>query len=314
MRRSGKPPRRVARAAVVAVAAAGLALVSACATPGLQQIQVDLDGVKQQLSRIEKDNATLSDQLNALRSVAGQQGLVESAGLKLRLDAIERDIAVLRSRGDDADQRLGAVAEDLRAARETLQTLIRSLPAASGVPPPPGAAVSSGGAATGAAAAGSDGGAAAPGGGASMAGGPGAAGGAGPAATAGTEPPEVLYRRGYDDFTRGNYALALAEAQDLVRRYPAHPLADDAQYLIGQVYEAQQHYTEAIVAYDQLLQAYPGGDKAPGAYLQKGLALLETNRTAEAVIQLQHVITAYPRSDEARLARERLRELGLKDR
>jgi len=308
--RPGDVPRTARWARLVA--AVGLALTGACATPGLHQTESDLDSVKQQLARIEKDNAMLADQLNALRSVAGQQGVAESAALKLRLDAIERDIAVLRSRGDDADQRLGALAEDLRAARETLQTLIRSLPAASGVPPPPGAAGSSGGAPGGAATAGSDGGpaTAAAGGGAS------AAGVAGPGATApaGSGPAEGLYRQAYDDFTRGDYALALKEAQDLVRRYPTHPLADDAQYLIGQVYEAQQRHAEAIAAYDQLLQAYPGGDKAPGAYLQKGLALLETNRTAEAVIQLQHVITAYPRSEEARIARERLRDLGLKDR
>jgi outer membrane protein assembly factor BamD (BamD/ComL family) len=46
----------------------------------------------------------------------------------------------------------------------------------------------------------------------------------------------------------------------------------------------------------------------------KGLALLEMNRTADAVIQFQHVVTAYPKSEEARVARERLRALGLRER
>ncbi len=38
------------------------------------------------------------------------------------------------------------------------------------------------------------------------------------------------------------------------------------------------------------------------------------NRTADAVIQLQHVVTAFPKSDEARIARERLKALGLRER
>lgn len=294
------------------LAAAGLALAPGCAVPGLRQIQSDLDGIQQQLWKLQKSDAALADQMQSLKGPdAQQQAAAGGAELKLRLDAIERDLATLKSHDEDADQRLEAIIESLRAARETLQVLTRSLPISTGPPSNAGA----GGDGTGATAA------AAPG--AAAAGAPGAASGpaadgpgGGPRAVApGTAPsPDDLYRRALGDFTSGNDALALQEAQDFVRLYPSHALADDAQYLIGRVYETERHYPEAIAAYDQLLQAYPNGDKAPGAYLEKGFALLETNRTAEAVIQLQHVITAYPRSEEARAARERLRDLGLKDR
>jgi len=69
-----------------------------------------------------------------------------------------------------------------------------------------------------------------------------------------------------------------------------------------------------VSAYERLLSDHPAGDKAAAAYMKKGLALLEMNRTADAVIQLQHVVSAYPKSEEARLARERLRALGLRER
>ncbi len=80
------------------------------------------------------------------------------------------------------------------------------------------------------------------------------------------------------------------------------------------MYFSQQKYPEAIGAYDRLLKDHAAGERAASAYLKKGLALLEMNRTADAVIQLQHVVTAYPKSEEARIARERLRALGLKER
>ena len=119
---------------------------------------------------------------------------------------------------------------------------------------------------------------------------------------------------GYGDYARGNYDQALSELQEFIRLNPANDLADDAQYLIGEVNFSQQKYPEAVAAYDRLLSDHPGGDKTAAAYLKKGLALLEMNRTADAVIQLQHVVSAYPKSEEARLARERLRALGLRER
>jgi hypothetical protein len=36
------------------------------------------------------------------------------------------------------------------------------------------------------------------------------------------------------------------------------------------------------------------------------------NRTAQGVVQLQHLIEKFPRSEEARIARDRLKELGVK--
>ena len=123
-----------------------------------------------------------------------------------------------------------------------------------------------------------------------------------------------LYRQGYSDYARGNYDQALFSLEEFLRLRPADDLADDAQYLIGEVYFSQQRYLEAVGAYDRLLKDHADGERAASAHLKKGLALLEMNRTADAVIQFQHVVTAYPKSEEARAARERLRALGLRER
>jgi tol-pal system protein YbgF len=276
------------------VAAAALAVVLwSCATAGGgSQLQADLDALQQQVWKLEKDNAALIQQVaRAGAAPAGPD--TATAELRARLDSLERDVQVLRTRSDEAEQRLGSLQAELKATRQALETVARSQAAAA---PSPAATPAPAGTP-----------------GASPTTGP-APPSAAPGAVPGTAIGVDLYRLGYSDYAKGNFDLALAELQDFVRLNPADDLADDAQYLIGEVYFSQQKYPDAVAAYDRLLAEHAGGDKAAAAYLKKGLALLEMNRTADAVIQLQHVVSVYPKSEEARLARERLRALGLRER
>ncbi len=259
----------------LAAGVAAAALVTACVSPGgTARLQTDLDSLQKQVWSLQKDQAVLAQQVGAAGARPETGTDPALAEIRMRLDSLARDLDALRTRADETDQRLNGVADQVRAARQALDMTARMPIAAAAVP------------AAGVPA-------------------PGTAEGAG---------GDDLYRLGYGDFGRGNYDKALAELQDFVRLNPADGLADDAQYLIGEVYFTQQKYPEAVAAYERLLQEHGAGDKAPGAYLKKGLALLEMNRTADAVIQLQHVISAYPKSEEARIARERLRALGLRER
>jgi tol-pal system protein YbgF len=277
------------------VVAATLALLLApgCSTPGLHQIQIDLDSIQQQLWKIQKENAALTEEVARLgdagTSPAGSADGAAASELKLRIESVEHEIERLRARFDETDQRMRAVVQDLRATRDALQTLAAS--------PPPGGSLPPAGAIEGPAD-------------------PSAETAGGPPPLSGATPLTVdnLYRQGYADYTKGNYSLALQELRELLERHPDSPLAEDAQYLVGEIYYSQQDYLEAVEAFDLLVKRFPEGDKTGSAYLKKGLALLEMNRTADAVIQLQHVIDAYPKSEEARIARERLRGLGLEER
>jgi TolA-binding protein len=66
--------------------------------------------------------------------------------------------------------------------------------------------------------------------------------------------------------------------------------------------------------FDKLLKQWPKSDKAAAALLKKGYALAELGQKAEAVVQLQYVVHEYPSSEEARLARARLKALGVETR
>jgi tol-pal system protein YbgF len=277
-------------------------LVAGCVTPGVQGIQGDLDSIQEQLFRVQKENAAMAEKLAALRETAVDTAAAPDGPsmpeINLRIEAIERDLAALGLRHDQTDQRLAALVQDLRSTREALQALLRTAPL-------PG---------HGAPAAGSSG--PDPGGetAANRLAPPGDLPASPGAAAASVLALEDLYRQGYSDYTKGNYALALVELEEFAERHPASDFADDSRYLIGEVHFSQEKYAEAVEAFDRVVKDYPGGDKAGPAYLKKGLALLEMNRTADAVIQLNHVITAYPQSEEARIARDRLEGLGLSAR
>jgi len=294
------PDRRRRAALILAVLLAGGAV--ACASAGGGRVQGDLDAIQQQLWKMQKDNAALLDQVTALQNLpapaAGDDTAI--AETRRRLEAIERDLRAVQARSEEVDLRLAALIAEMRATREAIETLRRQAAAAA---PPPGVYVAP---------------SAGPGGNppATTPPYPPPAGLPAPAGAAALTPgvPEDLYQQAYTDFSRGNFALALQEAQELLDRHPGHPRTGDALYLIGEIHFGQQQYPQAVAAFDALLKSPAAGDRLPAAHLKKGLALLELNRTADAVIQLQHVVTAYPRSEEARVARERLQALGLKER
>jgi tol-pal system protein YbgF len=126
--------------------------------------------------------------------------------------------------------------------------------------------------------------------------------------------PSELYDTAYADYTKARYALAIQGFQEYLQAYPSTDLSDNAQYWIGESHYAQKKYTDAIADFDRLLKDWPKSDKAPAALLKKGYALLELGQKAEAVVQLQYVIHEHPASEEARLARARLKTIGVEAR
>ena len=126
--------------------------------------------------------------------------------------------------------------------------------------------------------------------------------------------PSDLYDTAYGDYTKGRYALAIQGFQEYIDSYPGTALSDNAQYWIGESHYAQRKFKESVDDFDRLLKVWPKSGKAAAALLKKGFALLEMGQKAEAVVQLQYVINEHPSSEEARLARAKLKTLGIEAR
>jgi tol-pal system protein YbgF len=130
--------------------------------------------------------------------------------------------------------------------------------------------------------------------------------GAGGTATGGVS-AEVLYGRAFDALKAGNYPAAIAGMREFLAAHPAHDLADNAQYWLGEAYYVSRDYENAIAAFTQVGLRWPDSSKAPDALLKLGYSQFELKRMAAARDTLAKVPQRYPGTDAARLAQERLR-------
>ncbi len=135
----------------------------------------------------------------------------------------------------------------------------------------------------------------------------------GPAATPAPAPttPEGLYQNAYQDYLHGTYDLAIQGFEEYLKRYPKTDLADNAQYWIGECYDAEGKEQKALQAFSTVLDSYPTSDKAAAAQLKKGLVYLKMGDQGQGVVNLQYVVYEHPGTKEADLAREKLRSLGI---
>jgi tol-pal system protein YbgF len=152
--------------------------------------------------------------------------------------------------------------------------------------------------------------------------------GAAPPPVAAVPPParagagaEESYQAAYLDFSKGLYPLAVSGFRDFLRRFPDSPLADSAQYWIGEAYfsmaratasqpeKARENLEQAVQEFRKVVVAYPRGSKVPTALYKEALALVELKQTALAQARLQYLVEHFPQSEEAPLAKERLASL-----
>jgi tol-pal system protein YbgF len=271
-----------------------LLLAAACVS------SADIDGLHRQMNDIEKQIQALErkssskeevSKLNTNVSQQTEQLLKSNADTGVRLGELTTKMEQLESKLEDTNRRLAQLSQQIAETQGDLARL-RS-PAASGLTlpqNPPGARPGPGSGEIGADT-------------------------TSVRAPAGAHPsPTELYDTAYADYNRGRYALAIQGFQDYLNAYPNTDLSDNAQYWIGECLYAEKKHKEAIAAFDKLLKQWPQSDKAAAALLKKGYALIELGQKAEAVVQLQYVMHEFPAAEESRLARARLRAMGIEAR
>jgi tol-pal system protein YbgF len=123
------------------------------------------------------------------------------------------------------------------------------------------------------------------------------------------EEAQRLYDSAYQDFVKGQYALALQGFTQFLQMQPASSLADNAQYWIGECYYSQKKYAEAIQAFQTVITKYPEGEKIASAMLKLAYAQITAGQTTSGKTNLEALIKRFPQSNEANLARTRLQEL-----
>lgn len=123
------------------------------------------------------------------------------------------------------------------------------------------------------------------------------------------EDPESLYEKGYNLFRAGKMEDARDTFGIFLKDFRDHPLADNAQYWIGESYYTERDYERALLAFQKVIDDYPYGNKVPDAMLKVALTLNELGRIKEARKILKRLIKTYPSSEAAMIGKEQLQRL-----
>ncbi len=117
------------------------------------------------------------------------------------------------------------------------------------------------------------------------------------------------YEAAMAQYRAGEYQDAITAFQLIVKQYPEHPLAQNAQYWTGDSFYQLRAYRSAIDAQKELIAKYPNSAKAADAMLNMGSALIGLEEIDAARQTWERLIATYPGSRAAKNAQERLQRL-----
>lgn len=108
------------------------------------------------------------------------------------------------------------------------------------------------------------------------------------------------YQNGRFLYLEKKYGEAARAFQAFVLTYPAHQLASNAQYWLGECYYDLADYEKAGEEFKKVFEHYPGSAKAPDAMLKRAYSLSKLGKYNQAKSQLKQVLDRYPDSTAAK--------------
>ena len=260
-------PFVAASAVVVTALGAGCASTPAADDP----TQVKLNDLDARVARIER--------------IISNQSLVD---LAQHLDQVQADVRQLRGRIEELEYNSEAMKKQQRDLYNDLDKRVAAL---------------GGGGGAGAAAVSSTSGSAA---GAGSATPPPPSGAGGTDAPGGSSEEQTVYAQSFDALKAGSYSVAITGFKDFISSYPSSPLAENAQYWLGEAYYTTRDLNSANAAFKTVLSKYPDGRKTPDALFKLGVTQIEQKSVTEGRATLQQVVQKYPNTDAAKRAADRL--------
>ncbi len=232
------------------------------------QLQLLLGQLQESLKLV---NARLEDQAATSRKTAADQ--------KLQVDTVTSDVRVVREKLDDTNVRLSTLSQEIEALRSAIPKTFTPYPAPTdpSVAPPDGSAVP-----------------------------------AAPVVSAPTAPstaglsPQRMFEEAKGDYSVGQWALALAGFETLIKTFPRSDLAPEAQYYVGETHMLEGKYDKGLAAYLSLINTYPASGQVPSAYYKAGLAYFRLGQADKATESWETCVKSYPDSDASKLARQSL--------
>ena len=115
-----------------------------------------------------------------------------------------------------------------------------------------------------------------------------------------------LYKSGLKAIKDGKTKEARNIFASYLTDFPDGPLANNAQFWIGESFYDEGDYERSIIEYDDVIRKYPGGGKVPAALLKQGMAFEKIKDKKTAKVLYNKLIKEYPESDESKTAKKLL--------
>jgi tol-pal system protein YbgF len=121
--------------------------------------------------------------------------------------------------------------------------------------------------------------------------------------------PAELYKNALNDYTEGNYDLAIEGFRSYITLYPKTSLLPNAYYWLGESFYRRKNHDLAIKQFELFLKGYPNNPKVASAMLKQGYAYLEMGDASRGRTVLTRLVKRFPKSQEARSAKDRLSQV-----
>ncbi len=122
------------------------------------------------------------------------------------------------------------------------------------------------------------------------------------------------YQAAFDLLKDAKYPEAINAFKQDLTTFPNGPLADNAQYWLGEAHYVTKQYPDALRDFRTVIEKYPESRKIPDALLKIGYCNYELKNWTEARSALSQVVQRFGDTTAARLASQRLAKLDSEGR
>src|SRR5262249_48860722 len=109
-----------------------------------------------------------------------------------------------------------------------------------------------------------------------------------------TPPPgvtaESLFESAKRDYNAKNDTLAIKEFKDYVMYLPKTENAPRAQYYVGQIYERNEQYDDAVKAFNAVIERFEPNPWTPEASYMKAVNLMKGKHNADAIEEFRDFV------------------------
>lgn len=274
------------RVFVLATAVIVLAAPAAAADKAQQQMLAEIRMLQEQQAQLLQAVAGLADTLKVMTTridegnAAARKGFADQ---KVLVDSVAENVRILREKADDTNVRLSTMSQELEVLRQTISSMSVAAPAPAG-------------AVTGDPTA------------------PGVTPPTSPVPSSSGVSPQKAWDAAFNDYTGGQWDLAIAGFEFYLKTFPTSPRAGDAQLNIGNAYYAMGNYQQAVTAFQKVITDFPQSNAVPTAWYKLGLSYEGLKQIDLARKAYDTILKNYPTAvTDAQLAKQRLDALTKKE-